>query len=419
MKSILIIFALLASSFSYAVTYSANTPPWEGEWIWALRKDNVPVMNVNLRKWLEVKPGGWGQSIVNRIMGNAAVAGIRNVRWLLSDGHGNALFPYEDNDKVLKWSNWGVDFSKFDFPKAAAEFADRCGMNIVFVADKEFLKSAQKRYPDFKVHLLKADNSPAISAVKLNPATGGVRWIRHEKYEFQKEFSVNGKVKLAELCVTADAVYRLFIDDNAIGSDGDWWRGETYDVTSLLKPGKHVIRAVVKPSKEYAGFLLNLRWVTDDNKKYAVNTGADWLCRESGSKNWQPVSITGYEGTGPRFRIKDPWMNRRELTCNLENKLDFVDDSLIKINKSGKTININLKRPVLLTEIRIYTDNGAGYQLQRFDNAIWKNIVEKVRKNSEKDMNHAFTPVKIQKLRLADFEGSIKEIKLIKAMGAE
>lgn len=474
MRFLIIILIMFVSNLSYAKTYSANIPAWRGEWIWGPRKNNVPVMTVNLREWLSAKPGGWGQSLINRTLGNGAIAGIGEVRWRLDDGRGNALFPYENKKRVLNWPNWGVDFSSFDFPVAAAKFAKRCGMNIIFVADKQFLNSAKKRYPQLDVQLSSPVSSKTISVIKLNPAKGAVRWTDHRTFEFKREFTISKKINKARLCITADAVYRIYIDNKAIGSDGDWWRGETYDVSSLLTPGKHIIKALVKPSKKYSGLLLNLEWTTNNGSLKQVNTGADWLCRAVGTKKWLPVSITGYEGTGPRFRLKDPWLNPRSLICNLKSTEKFVDATDITVTASsnaktalksidgslstfwagkgaGAELNLILEKPVLLTEIRIFSGNpsyhglpsGAcplkAYKIQYFENGTWRNLIEPVKNASDNNdrLCHSFTPRRIKKLRIvidktydtlkrntgtvsaAKMSGIIREIKLIKAHGAK
>ena len=255
--------------------------------------------------------------------------------------------------------------------------------------------------------------------VKLNPAKGAVRWIDHRSFEFKREFTVSGKVSKARLCITADAVYRIDVDNKAIGSDGDWWRGETYDVSSLLTPGKHVIKAVVKPSTSYSGLLVNLEWKASDGSLKQVNTGADWLCRAVGTKKWLPVSIVGYEGTGPRFRLKDPWLNSRSLICNLKSTERFVDSSNIEIKKTAEKLTLNLKSSLLLTEIRVFAKKRSSYKIQYFEKGKWKNLVEPVKNASEDNLCHAFTPRKLKNIRLISRKNVIKDIKLIKAHGAK
>ena len=421
MRILFIISIVLCGIISNAETYRANDPAWRGEWIWAPRKNTAPVLDVNLRDWLESRPGGWGQSLVNRILGNAAIAGIGKVFWRLDDGRGNALFPCKDNSLVLKWENWGVDFSKFDFPKAAEKFARRCGMDIVFVTNEKFFDSAKELYPELQIRKSSAFDGKLIKAEKMEPAQTAVRWFPHGKYEFKKAFKVTGKIKKARMCITADAAYRVYIDDKAVGRDSDWWRGETYDVSSLLTPGTHVVRAVVESSRSYAGLLVNLEWISDKDGKRQLNTGADWLCRKVGKNDWQPVSITGYTGTGPRFRIKDPWMNPRKLICDLRSKDAFVDDSLMIIKKNAGQIYISLKRPVLLTEIRFKVSPKTNWRFQVFEEGKWKNITSNSGNNTGTDTNvvHAFTPRTLSKLRLVDVKGVVKNIKLIKAQGAK
>ena len=471
MRVLILTILFLSSIVANAKTYSANIPEWRGEWIWTPRKSNAPVLDVNLRRWVVARPGGWGQSIVNRILGNAAISGIEKIVWRLDDGKGNALFPASQKDMVLKWTNWGFDFSLFDFPAAANKFAKRCGMKITFVCSAKFIKEAKKRYPDFVIQETYAATNDMIMAEKLNPAKTAAKWLSHKSAVFKKEFTLSSKVRKAELCITADAVYRLYVDGKEIGCDGDWWRGETYDITALLSKGKHEIKVIVKPSKIYAGLLLNLRYKLADGSKHELNSGADWICRIVDTKDWQPVSIVGYEGTGPRFRLKDVWKNKRQLVCNLKNVESKVSVSEMKlssksnpakVNKAadnsmatfwaskgtGAVLNIDLTNPVLVSEIRIFSGNPdfsgfpsgscalKDYKIQYYDNGEWKNLVEPVRDMvSTNRYCHAFSPRKVDKIRIvinkshdtlkrttgevapSKMSGIIREVEVIKALG--
>ncbi len=475
----IMILGILITSASYAKTYTANTPAWRGEWIWAPRKANAPTMTVNLREWLEARPGGWGQALVNRIMGNAIVDGISNVYWRLDDGHGNALFPFKDKKQVLQWPNWDVDFSTFDYPATAAEFADRCDMKITFwTASPHFFAAAKKRYPKLNIQKLCTVSGNEINAVELKPNKMAWKWLERQVYEFKKNFDVTGKTGSARLGITADATYRIYIDGKLIGSDGDWWRGETYDVTTLLTPGKHIIKAVVKPSRKYSGLLVNLEWRDNNKVLHRLNTGSDWICRSIKSKTWTPVAIVGYEGVGPRFRLKDVWRNPRTPNYAQKRILKMVELDNISVNAStrkstarnatdgshstfwvgkgtGAKLMLNLKYPMLLNEIRIYSGclnnhgNPSGacalkaYRLQYHDGTDWKNLIAPVKKAPNYHGEtaegyrfcHAFTPRKVQQVRLvidrshdtlrrntgvvpaSQMTGIVREIQLIKAFG--
>jgi F5/8 type C domain-containing protein len=479
MKTLLIItLSIVFSTVSYARTYTANTPAWRGEWIWSPRKPNAPVMTVNLREWLEARPGGWEQALVNRVLGNAIVGGIGKVCWRLDDGRGNALFPFKNKQQVLRWPNWGVDFSTFDYPAAAAEFAKRCGMKITFVADQRFLAAAEKRYPKLNIQSVCPVSGNKIDAVELNPSKAAWQWLNRRVYEFKKEFKIAGPISQARLCITADATYRVYIDGKLIGSDGDWWRGETYDMTVLLPPGKHTIRAIVKPSRKYSGLLINLEWRDSGGVLHQLNTGDDWLCRAIDSKKWTRAAVVGYEGVGPRFRLKDVWRNPRIPICTQKRILEMVEIDSIKFNAStrkstarnaadnshstfwvgkgsGATLTLDMKRPVLLTGIRIYSGclgnhgNPSGacalkaYRLQYYNGTNWENLVAPVTNAPNYHGEtaegyrfcHAFTPRKVQKIRLvidrshdtlrrntglvpaSQMTGIVREIQLIKAFG--
>ena len=472
MKTVLIItLSIVFSSISFAKTYTANTPAWRGEWIWAPRKSNVPVMTVNLRKWLEDRPGSWADALVNRILGNAVVCGVGTVWWRLDDGYGNALFPYNKTEKVLQWPNWGVDFNRFDSPAVAARVAKRCDMKIAFwTAVPEFYQAALKRYPGLNIKNAGPSSTSLIEGRQLKPGKVAKKWLDRGIYEFKKDFEISGKVSSARLCITADAFYQLFIDGKLIGSDGDWWRGETYDVVAMLTPRKHTVKATVKSSKEYSGLLINFEWRDAAGKLHQLDTGKDWLCRKQGTANWSKVSVVGFEGCGPRFRLKDVWRNprvpnylRRRLLIPVEPNQytsgnSAVDGSLNTFWRgkgAGAQLVLNLKKPLTITEIRIFSGcmsnfgNPSGvcalkdYRLQVYEDGAWHDLVEPVKNAPDYRGEaaetfytaHAFTPHKVQKIRLlidrshdtlkrntgaipaAQMTSIVREIELIKALG--
>lgn len=76
----------------------------------------------------------------------------------------------------------------------------------------------------------------------------------HRPVYFRKEFTVSDRIKKATLCATALGIYEMRIDGEKVGDAyfSPGWTDyakrvyyQTYDVTSLLKEGKHTLAAVV------------------------------------------------------------------------------------------------------------------------------------------------------------------------------
>ncbi|MHB8635507.1 MAG: alpha-L-rhamnosidase [Fimbriimonadaceae bacterium] len=98
-----------------------------------------------------------------------------------------------------------------------------------------------------------APSKPAYWEMGMNRATWHGQWISKQDTPcpyFRKEFSVRGRVARARLYITAKGLYRVSIDGKPVGK-GELTPGwtdfskrvayQTYDVTSLIKPGKHAI----------------------------------------------------------------------------------------------------------------------------------------------------------------------------------
>jgi hypothetical protein len=444
LKVLMSIIILSSAMCGFCKVYRAHDPAWLGEWIWAPRKENAPVVDVNLRRYLERKPGGWSTSLVNRVIGNASVAGLYRFYWRTDDGYGNLLYPAKNKAKILCWPNWGVDFGKFDFPAYALSLSRRLNLELILVALPENMAEVKGRYPDAKVIGVKDIPAGVMAAFKIKPSKLAMKWMDHKPYIFEKTFEVSDKVENAKICLTAHGTYKLRLDNVKIGSDSDWWRGETYDVSSRLKPGKHTITVEVSPDKIYAGLLLNMKW-KDVSGVHVLNTGKDWRCRRPGTSKWFPVSTPGLEGIGPWFRLKEVWQNPRQVYADIKTEYRLVDPETIKVRVSCRknlaskicdgskenashwqanslpaTVVLTLPRAISLEEIRIYpgnTDyfgNPSGisslrdYRIYYRDNGHWKLLIAPVKnarkyrgeKTNEYVFCHAFTPREIKEIKL-------------------
>ena len=68
---------------------------------------------------------------------------------------------------------------------------------------------------------------------------------------------------------------------------------------------------MVEPDQDYAGLLVNLRWL-DHFGEHLLTTERTWQYRtgndRDGEDGWAQPAIVGIDRIGPRFRLKMPWM---------------------------------------------------------------------------------------------------------------
>src|SRR5215213_6375484 len=91
-------------------------------------------------------------------------------------------------------------------------------------------------------------NVTTISNSVLHPVYGVGSWIWADKtYDQQtcrlwRAFKIpRAAVKHAQLNLTADNSYRLFLDGREVGRGGEWRGIGQYDLTWVLSPGVHVL----------------------------------------------------------------------------------------------------------------------------------------------------------------------------------
>lgn len=312
-----IVFLLSAGLLALAAhgrAFKANEELWPGVWIWGGRTAEARPLRVDFREYLEKRPGGWATSLVHRLAGDAAAGGAPALYVMLQDREGNALFPSAAG-RVLCWPAWGVDFAEYDYPGELRKLMAPLAIPVKLVASPAFEAEAVKRYGREAVT---AELPPGcLDAAALRAEAMAAKFLDRRTFEFRREFELAEPVAAARLLVTADRSYELILNGQPVGNDSEYWEGETYDVAKLLKPGKNLIAVTVKPDARLAGLLLALEYKDRHGVVATIATGPDWQARAEGETDFGPVVCTGFQGAGPRFRLKEPWRNPTPLLADL------------------------------------------------------------------------------------------------------
>lgn len=341
---LVLIFVLLASASSPAESdrmYLAHDPSWSGGWLWG-PADEAPPLEVDFARWLKACPASWGEPMVRRVLGNACAAGIREVCLRMQDERGRLLYPSARPEKVLGWTNYGVDFGADDLAALAIQVAGRLDMDIKLVADESIGPEVRRRYPKTPVVAPEALPKSALKEVQVHSDAVEGLARKHQNPEpqcFRKTFEIEHTAKDAKLTITAMQTYRAYLDGKLIGTDSSWQNGETYDLTKRLGPGRHVLAVAVDAPPHgtwMVGMIANLRWtdasgqqhelVTDTTWRRMAHPTGEWTAVNYDDADWQRPVVVGFEGTGPRFlRLREPWRNPRPLLSD-----EVRDDLLIQ-----------------------------------------------------------------------------------------
>lgn len=117
------------------------------------------------------------------------------------------------------------------------------------------------------------------------------------------------RVKSATIKITADNVYRLYLDGREIGEGGNWKTLTEYDVTFLLNPGKHVLAIEAFNDSLEGGILagLKIRFMNGAEKKILSdeswlvipNDVSRWQHRKKPGPDWPHARVVGVVGSFP------------------------------------------------------------------------------------------------------------------------
>lgn len=100
------------------------------------------------------------------------------------------------------------------------------------------------------------------------------------------EIPASKKITHATLRITVDNGYTLFLDGNEIGRGSDWRTVTEYDVTLLLRHGKHRLAVEGFNDRLEAGLILSLWIEFADASNLGIESDAQWQITGSERKNW-------------------------------------------------------------------------------------------------------------------------------------
>lgn len=129
----------------------------------------------------------------------------------------------------------------------------------------------------------------------------------------------------AEIAITADNVYRLYVNGQHVATDDDWYHAETHDVTSRLHEGLNTIAAKVTnagTASSPAGLLARMRIALPGGSAVEIATDKEWLVTEDddawangapkASAAWRPARALAPAGVPPWHEL-NPGVQRGPL----------------------------------------------------------------------------------------------------------
>lgn len=161
---------------------------------------------------------------------------------------------------------------------------------------------------------------PLALAQTTSPGWGSARWVwdqadantadqTNEPRYLRRTFEVPRKPLKAELWITADNEYTVYVNGQRVGHGTEWSKVDRYDVAKHLAAGKNVLAIIAKNNGGPAGVIARLHIVGTDKKNVIVGTDdqtritqvahPDWLKRDFDDRAWPTAAVLGDVGIGP------------------------------------------------------------------------------------------------------------------------
>lgn len=105
-------------------------------------------------------------------------------------------------------------------------------------------------------------------------------------FYFRKLVDLPEDAKTAQLWITADDAYNLYINGKLVGSEGRWEEAERYDVGKLLKKGRNIIAVDAFNGGGPGGLLLEMEVTLKSGKKIWVITDKSWKVGRNKEEGW-------------------------------------------------------------------------------------------------------------------------------------
>lgn len=101
------------------------------------------------------------------------------------------------------------------------------------------------------------------------------------------EIPHGAEVRSARLRIGVDNGYRLMLDGRELGAGSDWRSLTEYDITRLLKPGRHVLAVEAFNDNREAGMMLMLLVELADGRVIRVPSDKRWRIVQDGEEGWE------------------------------------------------------------------------------------------------------------------------------------
>jgi signal transduction histidine kinase len=135
-------------------------------------------------------------------------------------------------------------------------------------------------------------NSPLAWRYEATNHLGAWIWDTNtsdkQTVHFWREFQISrgSIITNATLRITADNGFVLYLDGSEIGRGSDWRTVSEYNITELLKPGRHFLAVEGFNDIREGGFIFGMSVESENRPLLEVFSDKNWLVFPPGKRNW-------------------------------------------------------------------------------------------------------------------------------------
>jgi hypothetical protein len=132
-----------------------------------------------------------------------------------------------------------------------------------------------------------------------------------ETIYFRKTFVEDYEMQEADIHITCDNAFVLFINGKEVGRGDEWKDGRVFDVKDHLVRGKNVIAVQATNEGGAAGLVAWLVRLTKPGNHYTVLTDGTWKCSKEVPETWRELNFDDSKWSSPKvlseFVRPDRW----------------------------------------------------------------------------------------------------------------
>src|SRR5262245_8791788 len=108
-----------------------------------------------------------------------------------------------------------------------------------------------------------------------------------ETVYFRKTFDESYELQEAEIHITCDNEFELYINGQKVGTGSEWKDGRVFDVQKYFRQGKNVIAVAGTNHGGPAGLVAWLVRLTKPGNHYTLWTDGSWKCSKEAPEGWR------------------------------------------------------------------------------------------------------------------------------------